>query len=119
MHVIPVDPRDRSRVKQFLELPFKIYREITQWVPPLETDARRMLDTRRHPFYRHSEAAFFLAVDGDSRPIGRLAVLHNRPFNDYNRQRTAFFYLFESLEDPRGRAGVVGGGFRLGTRERS
>ncbi len=111
MHVIPVDPRDRSRVQQFLELPFKIYREIPQWVPPLEIDARRMLDPRRHPFYRHSEAAFFLAVDGDSRLIGRLAVLHNRPFNAYNRQRTAFFYLFESLEEPRAAQALLEAGF--------
>jgi hypothetical protein len=35
-----------------------------------------MLDRRRHPFYRNSEAAFFLAVD-DGCATGRVAVLDN------------------------------------------
>jgi hypothetical protein len=100
MHVIAIDTRDRRRVKQFLELPFAIYRDVPQWVPPLEADARRMLDLRRHPFYRHSEAGFFLAFDEASRILGRLAVLDNRPFNHYNNQHTAFFYLFECREEP-------------------
>ena len=54
-----------------------------------------MLDRRRHPFYRHSDAAFFLAVE-DGRDVGRLAVLENRNYNAFNRTRTAHFALFES-----------------------
>ncbi len=101
MDIVPLDLQDRRRVRQFLEVPFTVYRGSKQWVPQLEADARRMLDTRRHPFYRHSQAAFFLAMNDDSHPIGRLAVLHNRPYNHYNYQATAFFYLFECLEEPR------------------
>jgi len=56
---------------------------------------------KRNPFYKHSLAAFFLAykrsspVDEETRPIGRLAVLDNRHYNDFNKEATAFFYLFE------------------------
>lgn len=35
-----------------------------------------MLDRRRHPFYRNSDGAFFLAVD-DGCATGRVAVLDN------------------------------------------
>jgi hypothetical protein len=59
-----------------------------------------MLDIRRHPFYRHSQAAFFLAEDGGE-VAGRLAVLDNDHFNRFNRTRMASFYLFECLDDPR------------------
>ncbi len=96
---------NRAQVRQFLALPFRLYRDIPQWVPPLAPDARRMLDPRRHPFYRHSEAAFFLAENGRGRPIGRIAVLDNHHYNAYNEggptgpQRTAFFYLFECEDD--------------------
>jgi GNAT superfamily N-acetyltransferase len=60
-----------------------------------------MLDRKHHPFYYHSDAAFFLARKSGGRVIGRLAALDNRKYNDYNRERTAFFYLFECVDDER------------------
>ncbi len=96
--IIQLDTSDRRQAKQFLDLPFRLYRNLPQWVPPLAPDARRMLDRRRHPFYKHSDAAFFLAVQTDH-AVGRIAVLDNRRYNDFNRERTAFFYLFECEDD--------------------
>jgi hypothetical protein len=64
-------------------------------------DERLRLSPKRNPFYKHSQAAFFLAykqsspVDEGTRPIGRLAVLDNRRYNEFNKTKTAFFYLFE------------------------
>jgi hypothetical protein len=106
MDILPVNLADKKQVKAFLDLPFHIYREIPQWVPPLEMDARLYLDPKRHPFYKHSEAAFFLATRSSTSPssapltVGRLAVLNNQRYNDYNKSRTAFFYLFECENDP-------------------
>ena len=94
MDIIRVDTDNRRQVKQFLDLPFRLYRGIPQWVPPLASDARLVLDRRRYPFYRHSEADFFLAVDG-GRVVGRIAALCNRNFNAFHHENTAFFYLFE------------------------
>jgi hypothetical protein len=99
MNLIQIDTMNRGQVKQFLDLPFCIYRNIPQWVPPLASDARHMLDRRRHPFYKHSNAAFFLALRGET-PVGRIAVLDNRHYNDFNKERTAFVYLFECEHDP-------------------
>ncbi len=95
MKIIHIDHTDRSRVKQFLNLPFRLYRHTPQWVPPLETDARLVFDRRRHPFYRQSQAAFFLAYDEADIVIGRLAILNNRRYNDYNHEQTGFFSLYE------------------------
>ncbi len=98
MEIIRIDASDRRQAKAFLDLPFDLYRDVPQWVPPLAGDARRMLDRRRHPFYRHSDAAFFLALERD-RPVGRLAALDNARYNEFNQERTAFFYLFECTDD--------------------
>ncbi len=98
MRIVPLDTANRSHVQAFLTLPFHIYRDIPQWVPPLATDARQMLDRRRHPFYKHSDAAFFLA-QRDERVVGRIAALDNAHYNAFNRERTAFFYLFECEND--------------------
>ena len=94
MNIIQLDLRDKKRVDDFLWLPFAIYRDIPQWVPPLQMDERLRLSPKRFPFYRHSQASFFLAYGGTC-PIGRLAVLDNRRYNEFNKTRTAFFYMFE------------------------
>ncbi len=111
MHVRQMDPTNRHQVRQFLDLPFRLYRDIPQWVPPLAGEARRMLDPRRHPFYQHSEAAFFLALDERDQPTGRLAVLDNRRYNEFNRSQTAFFYLFECEDNPRIAQALFGAAF--------
>jgi len=99
MNTIQIDPRDTYLRNLFLGLPFRLYKDIPQWVPPLDMDARRMLDPGKHPFYKYGRAAFFLALDEKRIPIGRLAVLANDHYNQFNHARTAFFYLFECVND--------------------
>ncbi|MEZ0395856.1 MAG: hypothetical protein ABWK53_05450 [Anaerolineales bacterium] len=99
MYITPLDLNDRRQVRAFLELPFRIYQNYPLWVPPLETEMRKILDPRRHPFYRYSQAAFFLACAARDEPIGRIAVIDNRRYNDYYQSRTAFFYWFECIAD--------------------
>lgn len=98
MHILQLDLRDKKQVEDFLRLPFSIYEDTPQWAPPLQMDERLRLNPKRFPFYKHSHASFFLAYEG-TRPIGRLAVLDNRRYNEFNKTRTAFFYLFECEKD--------------------
>ncbi len=105
MEIIAFDLGDRKRVGDFIRLPLQIYRAIPQWVPPLWVEEWRRLDPGRNPFFRHSQAGFFLAYEG-SRPIGRLAVLDNRRYNEFNHTKSAFFYFFECEEQPAAAAGL-------------
>jgi len=94
----PVGTRSKAQVRRFVELPYRLYAGTPQWVPPLRPDVRELLDRRRHPFYEHSEAAFFLATR-DGRDVGRIAALENRPFNAWHGVREADFYCFECEDD--------------------
>jgi GNAT superfamily N-acetyltransferase len=89
---------DPSEVRRFLRLPFRLYRDHPLWVPPLLIDARAQLDPDKHPFYEHSEAEFFLALR-DGEDVGRIALLENKPYNEYQDKRWAQFFLFECTED--------------------
>jgi GNAT superfamily N-acetyltransferase len=93
-----VNLEDRRQVNRFLEFPFKVYKNTAQWVPPIESDARRMLDRRQNPFFLHSDASFWVALDSSGRVIGRIAALDHRNYNLYNKEKSAFFYLFECEE---------------------
>ena len=110
MRILQLDLSNKRQARDFLALPFSIYRDIPQWVPPLLTDERLRLTPKRFPFYKHSHAGFFLALDG-TRPIGRLAVLDNRNYNDYNRESTAFFYLFECEDNLEAATGLFDSAF--------
>lgn len=104
MNIIQINLNDKKQTRDFLSLPFSVYEDIPQWVPPLQMDERARLDLKRFPFFRHSHAAFFLAYEG-TRPIGRLTILDSRPYNEFNNEATAFFYLFEcehNIEAARG-----------------
>ncbi len=98
MNIIQVDTANSREVKRFLDFPFQLYRDVPQWVPPFASDAKRMLDRKKHPFYQHSAAEFFIAQKAD-RVVGRLAVLDHRPYNEWNHSQTAFFYLFDAEND--------------------
>jgi GNAT superfamily N-acetyltransferase len=98
LSVEPVDVGDRRVVARFLRLPFRLYRGHPLWVPPIMIDAAAQLNPDKHPFYEHSEATFFIARRGDE-DVGRIAVLNNRPFNQYHDKREAQFYLFECVDD--------------------
>jgi hypothetical protein len=111
MRVWRMDPMDRGERERFLTLPFDLYRDDPQWVPPLAMDIRRMLNPRRHPFYAHSQAAFFLAETAPGRTAGRLAVLDNRNFNAHKGTKTAFFYLFECVNDHQVASALFEAGF--------
>ncbi|OGT27888.1 MAG: hypothetical protein A2Z17_06955 [Gammaproteobacteria bacterium RBG_16_66_13] len=102
-----VDPLDRAAVGRFLRLPFHLYARHPLWVPPLLMDAATQLNPRRHPFYEHSEAEFFLA-SRDGKDVGRIAALENRPYNRYHHTRQAQFYLFECVEDRQVAAALFG-----------
>jgi hypothetical protein len=94
MDILRLDLSNKNHRKAFLDLPFRIYADTPQWVPMMESDAKLMLDTKKHPYYQHSQAAFFLAQH-NGQGIGRLAVLDNQLGNLYNHTSEGFFYLFE------------------------
>jgi GNAT superfamily N-acetyltransferase len=99
MDIIEINPGSRQDQKRFLQLPFRIYQGIPQWVPPLASEASRIFDQKKHPFYQNGEAAFFLALDQQGMPCGRVAALNHHKYNEYNHDNAAFFYLFECIND--------------------
>ncbi len=103
-HLEQVDLANRRQVQSYLELPFHLYKDTPQWVPPLSLEARRPFDRKRFAFYDHGDAAFYLAKDPHGKAVGRIAVIENHSHNLYNHEKTAFFYQFECIQDERAAA---------------
>jgi GNAT superfamily N-acetyltransferase len=97
MQIIEIERTDHHAVREFIDLPFRIYRDIPQWVPPLRP-AEKARFKSGWPFLRHSEAAFFLVRDEEGQPVGRMSVSEHRPHNGYRGKRDALIYLYEAVD---------------------
>ena len=93
-----VDTGNKEQVKRFVELPYRLYKDCPQWVPPLYVDAYAYLNRAKHPFHEHSNVDFFLAVR-DGQDVGRIAAIENKPFNKYHNVKKANFYFFDCEND--------------------
>ena len=93
-----IDTRNKTQVRRFIQIPFRMYAKCPQWVPPLFVDAELQLNRAKHPFYEHSDVDFFIATR-DGRDVGRVAALENRRYNEYHKTRQAQFYLFDCEDD--------------------
>ena len=98
LNIHKVDVDDRKSIRQFLSLPYRLYKNHPQWVPPPRTDIAVMLNQAVHPFYEHSDADFFIA-ERNGEIAGRIAALENRPYNQTQQVSVAQFYLFECEND--------------------
>ena len=93
-----IDTESKRDVKRFVDFAYRLYKDCKQWVPPLLVDAYMSLNKKKHPFFEHSDAEFFVAVR-DGKVVGRIAAIENAPYNKYHNKKTANFYLFESIDD--------------------
>lgn len=98
LKVEKIDTNDKAMVKRFTRIPYRLYANHPQWVPPLFIDAETQLNRKKHPFHEHSDADFFIATK-DGRDVGRIAALENKRFNAYHKTNQAQFYLFECEDD--------------------
>lgn len=105
MDILQVNPANKKQVHQFLDLPFRIYKDNPCWVPPLELDMGAITRPQKHPFYKYGEASFFLAMR-NRRAVGRIALIKNQRYIDFNHDPAAFFYWFECENDPEAAAAL-------------
>ena len=94
--VVPVQTKRQQ--KQFLTLPWKLYRGDPYWIPPLRQNQKELAGFARHPFYDHSQGQAFLA-SRNGEPIGRVLAIVNNPHNEHHKERRGFFGFFESIDD--------------------
>lgn len=98
LQVDRIDTNNKALVKRFVRVPYRLYKNHPQWVPPLFMDVETQLNRSKHPYFEHSDADFFIATK-DGRDAGRIAALENKRFNAYHKTKQGQFYLFECEDD--------------------
>jgi GNAT superfamily N-acetyltransferase len=92
MDIRPV--QTRAELKQFVELPYRLYRDDPNWVAPLRSEQWAQFDAKANPMLDHCEYTLFLLMDGDA-PVGRISAFVDRLAVEAWHQPIGLFGSFE------------------------
>jgi GNAT superfamily N-acetyltransferase len=88
----------KKALKEFVELPYGLYRDDPYWVPPLRIAVKELLDRGKHPYYANAEVEFFLA-QRDGQTVGRIAAIIDHAHDRVHEENAGFFGFYESVND--------------------
>ncbi len=60
-------------IRAFLDLPYRLYADVSNWIPPLKDEVRALITPGKNPWFEHGEAQLFLA-ERDGRAVGRISA---------------------------------------------
>lgn len=89
-------PADRDA---FLRMPWKVYANDPQWVPPLVSMRKDKMNPESSPLYDYLDVDYFVAWRGDE-PVGCIAPFINPQHNEYYNENIGWFGLFDVMDDP-------------------
>jgi hypothetical protein len=92
-----IEIRSGENLKDFINLPDKLYSKDPFYVPLLKTEIKKQL-SGKNPFFLHAKARYFLAQKSGE-TLGRIASIVNQRHNEFHNDKTGFFGFFESAND--------------------
>jgi GNAT superfamily N-acetyltransferase len=97
---LQVRPLSRSPadVTRFLKVAYGIYNGDPHWVAPLLFDARKLFSDT-NPLFDHAEMQLWVAAR-NGRDVGRIAGIHDRTYQEVQKDGAVFFGFFECENDP-------------------
>ncbi len=88
----------KSDLKAFISVPWSIYRDDPNWVPPLKVE-RKQAWSEKNPFFQHARWKAWIAYQ-DGQPVGRISAQVDDLYLEHHDAHTGFFGLIEAQEDP-------------------
>lgn len=98
----------KADLAAFIDLPWRIYANDPNWVPPLKAEVRDLLTPGKNPFFGHAEAQYFLAKRG-GQVVGRISahidhLALKQPVEQGMGPGTGNFGMFEAQDATAGAA---------------
>lgn len=98
MSEIVVRPVDTyQRMGHFIEVPWLVYKDDPNWVPPLRLE-RRFHYSRFNPFFEHAEWQAWVAYK-DNHAVGRISAQIDSLHRQHYGQQTGHFGTLECIND--------------------
>ena len=90
---------DKALVREFLELPKRIYRDTPQWVCPFDSSIEAIFDPAKNKLFEDGEAIRWVAYNGAGECVGRIAAFYDKTHAFGYEQPTGGCGFFEAIDD--------------------
>lgn len=90
---------DKAGKKAFLDVPFAIYRNDPNWVPPLYLERFEHLDPKKNPYFGHADVQLFIA-ERAGKPVGRISAQVCKLRTARYQDGVGQFGFLEAEDDP-------------------
>ena len=87
----------KKEINKFIQVPWDIYKNDSNWVPPLKIAVKELFKPK-HPFFEVGEIQLFLAYR-DNEIVGRIGAIINHAHNKFWNDKIGFWGFFESIDD--------------------
>lgn len=93
-----IEVKSKAEIKEFLQLPVRIYSNDPNWCRPLDQDIEEVFDVKKNKFFFHGQCTRWILIrDGET--IGRVAAFINHKTASKELQPTGGMGFFECIND--------------------
>lgn len=82
----------------FIQVPFSIYQDGDNWVPPLMFERHEHINPDKNPYFQHAEVAMWIARRG-GKPVGRISAQICALYLERYQDKTGQFGFLEAIDD--------------------
>ncbi|NOZ66701.1 MAG: N-acetyltransferase [Alphaproteobacteria bacterium] len=97
---------DKAGFKAFVTLPWALYKDDPNWVPPIIMERLEVLDKDKNPYFEHARAKFWLAYKGNE-VVGRISAQIDDLVEQQHNEKIGHFGFFECTNDPAAAAALM------------
>lgn len=98
--IILKEVNTKKDLKAFVKFPFKLYKDLEYWVPPIISQEIKTFDKKENPVFNDAEARLFLAYKNNE-IVGRIAAITNWleiKGQNLKKMRFGWFDFIDDLE---------------------
>lgn len=94
-----VKREDKRLVREFLELPKRIYKNTAEWVCPFDSSIEAVFDPAKNKLFQDGEAIRWVAYNAEGECVGRIAAFYDKTHAYSYEQPTGGCGFFEAIDD--------------------
>ncbi|WP_417317527.1 hypothetical protein [Emcibacter sp.] len=89
---------DGKLLKDFIRVPYMIFRDDSAYIPPLEMERMDILSRDKNPYFEHAEAGYWVARrNGET--VGRISAQMDQLVQKYHGEKSGHFGFFDCIDD--------------------
>lgn len=88
-----------SLVSEFIQLPIRLYRNVPQWIRPLDSDIEDVFDPDRNKMFRSGDCCRWVVNDESGQCVGRVAAFYDKRLFKPGKPKIGAFGFFECINN--------------------